>query len=176
MAGEVTVTILPYTATASVTLTAQELTLKGLTGETSVAVSAIVIEGPPGPEGVWGVDRAFELRQLSLPIDAGKVVIDCDDANTVFVYLDEDVTEIEFTNLPPAGVSLRMQLYFQQDGVGARNVAGWPSSVYPADDIPPPISPVPNMRSSLVIDTFDGGVSWQLCLVAYHGPIIGYTP
>lgn len=176
MAGEVTVTVLPYSASASVTLATSELTLTGITGDTDVTVSAIVVEGPPGPEGTWRVDRAFELRKLSLPIVAGKITIDCNNANTVFVFLNEDVTEIRFINPPVAGVSLRMQLYFQQDQLGGKNVYGWPASVYPADGIMPVISQVANIRSNLVIDTFDGGVSWQLCLISYHGPIVGYTP
>lgn len=168
--SQITVTI-PTENTVAVTTGDGVIDVALVEAPLALDLEPIVIAGPAGPRGTWGVDQAFQLRQLSLPVAAGAVTIDLSAANTVFVLLEENVTSIQFTNLPPAGVSVRVQIYVQQDETGGRSFGGWPAGVYPVDSSVPEASPTPHMRSSFVLDTFDGGASVQLSLVGTYGPI-----
>lgn len=124
--------------------------------------AAVVNVGQPG---TWGVDKAFKLKQLAVPIVAGVLRLDLAKANTVVVLLDQNVTSVVYENFPPAGQSVRLQVYLQQDSFGHRTIAGWPSSTRTAGGIPPDFSYEPGRRDSFVIDTFDGGETVHLNLV-----------
>ncbi len=160
--GVVTNEVLVDATTAVVQATIDTITVEGPVGPI----------GPQGPIGEWQVNTAFKLKKILVPIVAGAVTLNLSAANTFLILLNQSITSISFSNLPPVDQSVRIQLYVQQDGVGGHTMSGWPAGVLPADSIAPEIDLDPNMRSGLTLDTFDGGASVQLNFVGTYGPIV----
>jgi hypothetical protein len=129
----------------------------------SPALSRVVVN--VGRPGTWGVDRAFLLKQIVVPIDQGKIVLDLKQANTFLLVLDQHVHTIEYANVPPAGTSARIQVYVEQNGLGHWTLEGWPPSTRTPGGIFPDFSYDPGRRDSFVLDTFDGGETVHLNLV-----------
>ena len=144
------------------------LVIASETGSNTLAIEIGFTQGVAGPRGYWAVDRAFKLREITLPILDGRISLDLAEANTFFVLLTEDVTEIDYINLPEPGVTIRVQLYIQQDEVGGRVVTGWPLSTQTAAGLGLLLSPEPGALDSIVLDTFDGGETVQLNLVGLN--------
>lgn len=118
-----------------------------------------------GRPGTWGVDKAFQLRQIMLPVENGRVVLDLAEANTFLLVLDQHVSEIVYNNLPVPGVSVRVQVFVEQDTTGHWLLSGWPDTTRTSGGIAPDFSYEPGARDSFVLDTFDGGETVHLNLV-----------
>jgi hypothetical protein len=149
----------------------QILTLKDVASDQTMDL-LLPLVATPGEPGTWSAGEVFLLKQMTLVPVAGVLTIPFDAANTFRVALTADITSIAFSGAPVAGVSVRVQLYFDQPQGGGFTVSGWPSHVYPAEQTTPVVDPGSKMRTSLVLDTFDGAVSVQLNLVASYGPIV----
>lgn len=124
-----------------------------------------------GEPGVWDAGDVLLLKQMTLTSVAGVLTVPLNRANTFLVPMHESITSVVFQDPPFPGVSARVQLYFDQPVSGGFTLSGWPSNVFPAEQIPPVLNSASKMRTNLVLDTFDGAASVQLNLVASYGPI-----
>lgn len=134
------------------------------TGE-APTVNIKFTQGMAGPRGTWAVDRSFQLRQLPLSIHNGRIEIDFSEANTYYILMTENITEVVYSALPPPEVSVRVQLYLEQDATGGRYITGWPPGSQTPGGIIPILSQDPGALDSIVIDTFDGGATSQINIV-----------
>lgn len=85
--------------------------------------------GPTGPQGVQGISPDVSLYGAStISSDGGVLTIDFTISTSILVLMTEDITSIQFENVPPPNRSQRVAVYFKQDEEGSRRVLGWPTN------------------------------------------------
>lgn len=112
---------------------------------------------PSGGSG--GADRS---AVTALSISSGNVTVDCAAGDFFTLALTANVTGWTFTNLPAAGVGMRLMIVITQDTT-ARTVA-WPATFAWNLGVPDSISTAVSSRNALVIETVDEGDTWVAAL------------
>lgn len=99
----------------------------------------------------------------ALDIAAGVVTVDCAASNLFTLLLDENVSAINFTNLPTAGRGQAIAIRIRQDGTGGRTVA-WPASFKALGGSDTAVPTAANAYAVLSLTTFDAGTRWEYAL------------
>jgi len=91
-------------------------------------------------------------------IASGVLTLDCALGNVFVVALTETITSVVFNNVPSDAYA--MTVYFI--GNGTLYAITWPASVIPDGGTAPDMPSTNGTKGRVTIDTYDGGIEWQL--------------
>lgn len=120
--------------------------------------------GPKGEKGDPPDVSHYKMSYAS--IVNGVLALDCSDASTFYVFLNQNVFSISFDNWPVGERSQVIKIYVQQGDEGGYTLDGWPfDTLWPAGFMPQ-VSAAPGTIDCFVVDSFDEGATIFANLVA----------
>ena len=100
-------------------------------------------------------------KTYALTATGSSVAVDLANGNTQVLTLQSNTT-VSFTGATDE-TSCTVSLYLVQDATGGRSVT-WPAGVRWPGGTPPTISSAANARDLVVLETLDGGATWDAVL------------
>ena len=122
----------------------------------SLPITGGILTGPvAGPSATF---LAYNETATSPSIIGGALLIDCSASNIFSVYLNSNISALGFVNIPVAGLSFSMSLFFTADGV--QRTITWPASVRFPNGLAPTMTLSSGKVDTIVLTTFNGGTTW----------------
>lgn len=103
----------------------------------------------------------YYCEEMSTPaISSGVLTLNLELGNVFVVTLTENVTTLNFANVPPSDFATNITLVLTQDATGSRTFV-WPSSIKWENGYVPVISSAANKVDEYSLRTTNGGSSWR---------------
>lgn len=137
--------------------------------EPSKAIVADAASGISSSGGIIDLNRGAllraELRDYSINyINNGNASTNQDFDISAGQFQQTTLTgstvNLTFSNPPPSGTSMPLEIWLKQDAVGSRLVS-WPATVSWLSDVEPTLSVIPLGQNIIRLNTVDGGFSWN---------------
>lgn len=108
----------------------------------------VLVPGPQGP-----APKVSAYNEMSVAPINGVLTLDASRASTFYITMDQDISAIHFTHLPPPGKTEHISLVCLQDDVGGRRIlsTAWPAGSEAPNGLAPVLSTAPHSKDIAVV-------------------------